>query len=108
MLKDLKLMLGIAEKETDLDEKLQLILNNAKARLRRRLGNIDPPDEMNDIIIEVAIMRFNRIGSEGLANHSFEGESLAFTDKDFDGFADEIQAWLDTQKDSTIGKVRFI
>lgn len=106
MLDNLKMLLGI--EDTDQDSKLNLILSNTIARLKLLLGGIDPPEEMNHIIIDVAIMRFNRIGSEGLSSHSVEGESLSFADNDFDGFANEIQAWLDTQKDNTRGKVRFL
>lgn len=108
MLDNLKLMLGISAEETELDDKLRLILSSTTARLKLLLGGIDPPDEMNHIILDVAIMRFNRIGSEGLASHSVEGESLSFADSDFEGFAGEIRAWLDSQKESTRGKVRFI
>lgn len=108
MLNDLKTMLGIAADETDLDLKLNLIINNATTRLKRLIGGIEPPKELNDIILEVAIIRFNRIGSEGLASHSVEGESLSFTDNDFSGFMGEIQAFLDSQKESTRGKVRFL
>lgn len=108
MLENLKIMLGIAADETDQDAKLNLILSNTTARLKLLLGGIDPPDEMNHIILDVAIMRFNRIGSEGFASHSVEGESQTFADRDFDGFANEIQAWLDSQKDNTRGKVRFL
>ncbi len=106
MLDDFKMMLGI--EDTDQDAKLNLILSNTTARLKLLLGGIDPPDEMNHIVLDVAIMRFNRIGSEGLSSHSQEGESLSFADHDFDGFANEIQAWLDSQKESTRGKVRFL
>ena len=108
MLNDLKLMLGIAPTETDLDEKLRLIIEGVRARLKRLLGGIDPPAELDDIILEVSIIRFNRIGSEGLSSHTVEGESLSFGDDDFKGYADEIQAFLNTQKDSTKGKVRFL
>ena len=106
MLDNLKMMLGIDDAEQDV--KLNLILSNTKARLKLLLGGIEPPEEMNHIVLDVAIMRFNRIGSEGLASHSVEGESLTFSDHDFDGFANEIQAWLDSQKESTRGKVRFL
>ena len=106
MLDNLKMMLGI--EDTDQDAKLKLILSNTTARLKLLLGGIEPPDEMNHIVLDVAIMRFNRIGSEGLASHSVEGESLSFADHDFDSFANEIQAWLDSQKDNTRGKVRFL
>lgn len=108
MLENLKIMLGMAADDADLDGKLNLILSNTTARLKLLLGGIDPPEEMNHIILDVSIMRFNRIGSEGLASHSVEGESLSFTDNDFDGFNNEIQAWLNSQKENVRGKVRFL
>lgn len=106
MLDNLKMMLGIDDAEQDV--KLNLILSNTKARLKLLLGGIEPPEEMNHIVLDVAIMRFNRIGSEGLASHSVEGESLTFSEHDFDGFANEIQAWLASQKENKRGKVRFL
>jgi hypothetical protein len=108
MLNELKLLLGIALDDTSMDDKLKLIISTATARLKLLLGGVEPPDSMNHIIREVAIIRFNRIGSEGMASHTVEGESLQFVDGDFDGFADEIQAFLDSQKESTRGKVRFL
>lgn len=41
-------------------------------------------------------MRFNRIGSEGTASHSVEGESLTFSDSDFDAYMAEIQNFKDS------------
>lgn len=106
MLNDLKIMLGIDD--TDIDDKLRLIIANVTARLKLLLGGIEPPEDMNHIILEVSIIRFNRIGSEGMSSHSVEGESTSYADDDFNGFTDEIQAFLDMQKNSTRGKVRFI
>lgn len=108
MLEEIKELLGIAADDTDCDKKLTIIVKLTTARLKLLLGNIEPPEEMNHIIVEVAIMRFNRIGSEGLSSHSVDSESLTFNDSDFNGFADEIQAWLNSQKESTKGKVRFL
>ena len=108
MLKNLKLLLGLDENDTSLDAKLKLLLSMATARLKLLLGGIEPPESMEHIIVEVAIIRFNRIGSEGVASHTVEGESLQFADSDFDGFADEIQAFLDSQSESSRGRVRFI
>ena len=110
MLENLKLMLGFSADDVDetRDSRLRLILSNTTARLKLLLGGIEPPEEMDHIILEVAIIRFNRIGSEGTSSHSIEGESLSFADNDFSGFMDEIQAYLDTQKESTRGKVRFL
>ena len=108
MLENLKIMLGIAGDDTTLDSKLNLILQTATARLKNLLGGIEPPESMSPIIMEVSIIRFNRIGSEGLSSHSVEGESLSFSDSDFSGFADEIQAFLESQESGTRGKLRFL
>lgn len=106
MLENLKMMLEIDD--TDIDDKLRLIISNATARLKLLLGGIEPPDEMGYIILEVSVKRFNRIGSEGMASHSVEGESASYSDADFAEYADDIQAFLDTQKDTKRGKARFI
>lgn len=108
MLDDLKLMLGIDATDTSMDEKLKLTISTATARLKMLLGGMEPPESLDHIIREVAIIRFNRIGSEGMASHTVEGESLQFVDGDFDAFADEIQAFLDTQEESARGRVRFL
>lgn len=108
MLNNLKLMLGIASADTDRDELLKLIISGATSRLKVLLGGVEPPDSLSYIIQDVAIIRFNKIGSEGMSSHTVEGESQQFTDNDFAGFMDEIQAFLDTQKESARGKVRFL
>lgn len=106
MLNNLKLLLGIDG--NDLDAKLNLLLTMTEARLKLLLGGLDPPKEMEHIVLEVAIIRFNRIGSEGVGSHTVEGENTVYMDKDFDGFSDEIQAFLDSQKNNSRGKVRFL
>lgn len=108
MLNNLKLLVGIEAADTDRDNLLNLLLANATARLKRLLDGTEPPEDMQDIIIEVAVKRFNRIGSEGLESHSVEGESLTFKDDDFSEFSEDIAAFLAKQKDKTRGKLRFL
>lgn len=43
-----------------------------------------------------------------MTSHSVEGESLSFADNDFAAYMDDIQAFLDKQKDSGRGRLRFI
>lgn len=107
MLEDLKLLLGIAD-DTSLDSKLNLILSSTTSRLKALLGGQDPPEELEYIIIDVAVIRFNRIGSEGFSSHSVEGESLSFSEDDFAGYREDIQTYLDNQKNSRKGRVRFL
>lgn len=108
MLDTIKGLLGIAFDDIDLDDKLKSIISLTTAKLKSKLGGIDPPEELDYIVIEVAIKRFNRIGSEGLASHSVEGESLTFSERDFDEFSADIQDFLAKQKDGTKGKVLFL
>lgn len=108
MLDTIKRLLGFAASETDQDELLQSIIRLTTARLKVLLGGIEPPAELEYIIIDVSIRRFNRIGSEGVASHTVEGESMTFADSDFDGFTDDIQAYLRLHNATTIGKVRFL
>ena len=107
MLETLKLLLGL-ENDDSRDDLLSSIIKLVTARLKLLLGGIEPPDEMEHIIIEVSIARFNKIGSEGLSSHSVEGESMNFTNDDFEAFSGEIQAFLEGQKENTRGKVRFL
>lgn len=110
MLSNLIILLGLDESELDeaMKAKLNLIISGATARLKLLLGGAEPPEEMNHIILDVSAARFNRIGSEGLTGHTVEGENLSFTDNDFAQFSDEIQAWLEQQKDSGRGKLVFL
>ncbi|MCI9271684.1 MAG: phage head-tail connector protein [Dorea sp.] len=109
MLKELKLLLGIGAEEKDLDETMNWILDSSRKRLKNLLGGIEPPEDLEYIIIEVSAARFNRIGSEGMAVNTVEGESLHFSNSDFAGYMDEINAFLTrTEGSSKKGGFRFI
>lgn len=101
---DVKALLGIE----DDDNKLKVIITLTENRLKALLGQKEVPSELEYIVTEVSIARFNRIGSEGLSGHTVEGEALTFKDNDFDQYADDIQTWRDAQFDQDIGRMRFL
>ena len=123
MLEKLKMMLGLSEPTgatgatgatgstggSDLDTKLQWLLDTAAQRLKILLGVDEVPEALEYIVIEVAIIRYNRIASEGMSANTVEGESLTWGADDFAGFRDDINAWLESQEEGNgKGKVRFI
>lgn len=108
MLEDIKELLGIGEDDTSMDSRISIIISATKSRLKVLLGGLDVPDTLNYIVTDVSIMRFNRIGSEGLSSHTVEGESLSFSNNDFEPYIDDIQSYLDSQKENKKGKVRFL
>lgn len=106
MLEIIKKLLGLTD---DLqDGKLSVIITLTKERLCFLLGVEDVPDELVYIINEVTVARFNRIGSEGFASHSVEGESITWSDDDFAAFREDIDEWRSRQTDAKKGRVRFI
>lgn len=102
---ELKLLLGI--QDSSLDEKLGLIISLTSSRLKVLLGGAEIPEELKYIVTEVSVIRFNRIGSEGLSSHDVEGESQSFTDNDFKGYMADIQAYVD-KTDCTAQKGDFL
>ena len=92
-------------------EQLQTIQDQTEARLKVLLGGIDEiPEELLYILENVAVVRYNRLGSEGLSSHSVEGETMTWPDNDFAPYDDDIIAWLDYQDDPPTkrGRVQFI
>lgn len=108
MIDDIKELLGIEESDHTIDTKLNIIIDSVKRRLKVLLGGIEVPEELEYIVTDVSIVRFNRIGSEGLSSHSVDGESLSFSLNDFEPYMEDIQSYLNAQQEATKGKVRFL
>ncbi len=97
---------SLIAQETLNEDLLRTIIDLTTDRLKNLLGSDEIPPELAYIIPEVSVIRFNRVGSEGVKTHSVGGESMAFLSSDFDAYASDIQAWKDKQ--GTIGVVYFL
>jgi len=108
MLEDIKRLLGI-NGTTAQDEMLNGIISLTEFRLKNLLGGAETvPETLRYIVTEVSIARFNRIGSEGLASHSVEGESMSWSDDDFKSYSSDIEAYQSSKENAKKGVVRFI
>lgn len=94
---------------------INAIYNQTAKRLLGRLKNSLPeligvPDELDYVVDEVTIARFNRIGSEGMSSESVEGRSANYNENYFADFEADIQVYIDsnTESGSARGKVRFL
>lgn len=111
-LKNLKVLLAM-EGDNSRDTLLNLIIDNTEASLKVKLhrkAKDDIPAELNYILLEVAVRRFNRFKNEGMSHYSQENETITFKDDDFDDFLKDIADWLSDEEDkpTSLGKVSFI
>lgn len=107
MLKKLLLMLNLSA-ETANTTLLTALLEAATNKILITTGSTTLPPALEWIVIEMAIKRFNRLGSEGVASESVEGIS-----KTYEGEADELAPYMNyinaaTASTSTASKFRFI
>lgn len=112
-LSDLKTMLQIKQDDTKRDEILNLIIKNTKQALSFKLGlkaDKNIPSELDFILLEVSVKRYNRLANEGMSSYSQEGQSITFSTNDFDEFANDIANWKDENsvKDNDSGAFLFI
>ena len=108
-MEDLLELLDLQDAGVEQRKKLQTIMDITSDRLKVKLGTDKVPSKLSYIVTEVSIIRFNRIGSEGLSSHTVEGESQSFSGDDFSPYESDIQAWIDENKGtSRRGRIRFI
>ncbi|WP_411842120.1 phage head-tail connector protein [Salinicoccus sp. HZC-1] len=102
-LDDVKTLIGLTD--TTQDKTLNLIIGMTERRLMSFLPvEVETlPVEMQDIVVEVTIMRYNRIGNEGMESESIEGRSMTFNDDDFRAYRKQIEAYQPRNKKGKVG-----
>ena len=108
MLTEIKRTLEITD--TSLDAQLNDFIGRITDRLLLRLGVEFLPLELQFIVVETTVKRFNLKGNEGMTSYSQEGESISYGDL-LDEYREDITLWIsnrDRKADANIGVVRFI
>ncbi|ELK47185.1 phage head-tail connector protein [Halobacillus sp. BAB-2008] len=91
------------------DNVIDLIIKNIESRLKIWLKQHaqleDIPVELTFIIEELAVHRFNRLGSEGMTSESVEGHSVSFSENDLAPYLSILETYI--PKENPSGKVMF-
>lgn len=99
LLKEVKMLKGI--KDDLQDDVLKLIITESQSRILTRMNLVrkeklkEVPKELDWIVRDVAIKRFNRLNAEGTTKKQEEGSSF-----DWEGYLDEYAAIFDSYTDS--------
>ena len=81
LLNRIKTLLNIEGNENLIYE----IVNITESKILNYINATEMPVELEFILIELSIQRFNRIGSEGIASESIDGKSVSYED-DFENY----------------------
>ena len=95
LLNRVKTLLGI----TDNDELIYEIAEITKEKILNYINEKELPGELEFILIELSIQRYNRIGSEGIASESVDGKSVSY-ESDFDGYKYYLDEYLSKKNNS--------
>lgn len=108
--KVIKLIFGNEEplQEELLDTIIDLISSQVLLKIKTRLPEIETiPKELEYVVVELSVQRFNRIGSEGMTQETVEGHSAAY-DYDNKSLMDAIDEWIDGQIFNDVARIRFL
>ena len=81
LLNRIKTLLNIEGNENLIYE----IVNITESKILNYINATEMPIELEFVLIELSVQRFNRIGSEGIASESIDGKSVSYDD-DFVGY----------------------
>lgn len=98
----IKLMLGI----TDDDELLNEIIALTESKILFEIKEASIPKELDFVLIELCVTRYNRIGSEGLKSESVDGRVQSYED-DIAKYRDIFNEYL-YNKEKNKPRVRFL
>lgn len=108
MLQKIKTLLGIPDALQD--PVIEQIVEDVTSHLTILLGK-EVPKELEFIIREISIRRFQRLGSEGMKSELVEGHRVDFydLDKEFDPYMHVIEKYQEVEPiDVKRGRVMFI
>ena len=111
LIKDLKVILDIDSTDSSSDDLLNLVVKRTKQRLLAKIKkgpDETVPNQLEYILFEVSVRRFNRLNNEGMKSYSEDGENVTFNEDDFTGFENEISNYLSDQNESQIPTARFL
>ena len=62
------------------EELITEIVNITEAKILNYINAREMPKELEFVLIELSVQRFNRIGSEGIASDSVDGKNISYDD----------------------------
>ena len=89
LLNRIKVLLGVSENDDLVSEIIEL----TREKILNYINKTELPNELEFVLIELSIQRYNRIGSEGIASESVDGKSVSYED-DFETYKHYLDEYM--------------
>lgn len=89
-------------------EKITKIWDITEKQLLVKLKTDEIPEKLDYIVPSIVVKRYNRLGFEGMEQHSQSEETISYKLDDFGEFQDEINDYLEEQGLIRKRKVSFL
>ena len=89
LLNRIKVLLGVSENDDLVSEIIEL----TREKILNYINKTELPKELEFVLIELSIQRYNRIGSEGIVSESVDGKSVSYED-DFETYKHYLDEYM--------------
>lgn len=101
MLETLKVFLNITK--NDKDALLNQILQFCEAPVLSYIGEQVLPVSLHWVVVEMAIIRYNRLNSEGITSESVDGGSVSYVENAFNLYKSELDTYISNRNKNKRG-----
>ena len=95
LLNRVETLLGVFDNSNLVNEIIEL----TKEKILNYINEDELPKELEFVLVELSIQRYNRIGSEGIASESVDGKSVSYED-DFENYKQDLKDYMNKKNNS--------
>lgn len=106
-LDNLKILLNLTEDDSQ-DEILTILLTNAVSTVNVYLGVQQLPQELNFVAEQLAVIKFNKLGSEGIQTEKIDVLSTTYQADELASFKTVLDSYKANNNLATTKRVKFL
>ena len=106
---EVKTLIGMDSSDYSRDDLLTIIINSAYSLVSGYLGLSYVPTELNWVVDEISVTRFNRLYSEGVSEEKIENVTIKYSGSLLDPYKVTLDKYLENNAtDSKQGRLRML
>lgn len=105
ILNEIKISLRLSS--SDKDELLLSLISRSTRQVLNYIKEDKLPEELEYIVIELVIARYNRIGSEGLNSENSDGVSFSYNNNVLDDYRNDLDRYINNKNSASNNRVRM-